>query len=767
MAVTSADRIESRTVEIVQFSMREDGLGWVDVSADGLLLILEGTAPDEAARFRAISRAVSLVEGDRIVDRLDVVEPDSFDAPPFALEMLRNDEGISLIGLVPEAGTTMVTEIIPDIAEGAEVVDMVETADYPEPEGWDAAVTFGLQALRALPRAKVSVTEGRVEVEAVSRSPDERDAYLSVLESNVPDGIVVVLDISAPRPVITPFSLRFVRTEARARLEDCSADSEADQDQIVAAARAAGLVGVANCQIGLGIPSPHWAEAVELAIAATQEIGTATVSFQDADVTLVAAVNTEQDLFDRVVGQLEADLPDVFSLTAVLPTPSEEGTPSGPPSFVANLNEDGRVDLRGRLPDARIEAAVEAFAGSAFGQENVFLATRRVDDLPTGWSVRVLAGLAALGHLSTGDVRIEPDTLRVRGETGSTSAVSDIARLLSNELGPAASFDIDVDYIETLDPAHAIPSDEQCATRIAEVLAETKITFDPGSIEINEDAGAVLDRIAAILPDCRHVEMEIGGHTDSQGRETMNLRLSQSRADAVLNGLLARNILIGNLTARGYGESQPIASNDTETGRETNRRIEFRLLRDIVAAQEAAAAAALAEELANLPRPSPRPGPDPEPVSAEAPDPEPEAETDGEETTTVATPTADDPAPEPRPTPEIAPEAPVEEAGFAEDAGAEGNTEEDPATEDSVAQEVVEEGSSSEPPLEAEPGPEEPGAEDDTAPPPATEETIQQDPIAPNPGAGEAIDATPAPESVAPSEENPEDAPAAEEETEE
>ena len=54
--------------------------------------------------------------------------------------------------------------------------------------------------------------------------------------------------------------------------------------------------------------------------------------------------------------------------------------------------------------------------------------------------------------------------------------------------------------------------------------------------------------------------------------------LSQSRADAVLNALLARRVLTTNLTARGYGESEPIADNGTEEGREANRRIEFKLL---------------------------------------------------------------------------------------------------------------------------------------------------------------------------------------------
>jgi OOP family OmpA-OmpF porin len=150
--------------------------------------------------------------------------------------------------------------------------------------------------------------------------------------------------------------------------------------------------------------------------------------------------------------------------------------------------------------------------------------------------------------------------------------------MLSEDLGPGADFQMDVRYVETLDPIASQPTDEECVARVRAIQDDTKITFDPGSTEINEAAGAVLDQIAEVLPSCLHVRMEIGGHTDAQGGETMNLNLSQARADAVLNGLLARGILTSNLSAQGYGESQPIADNETEAGREENRRIEFRLL---------------------------------------------------------------------------------------------------------------------------------------------------------------------------------------------
>ena len=92
------------------------------------------------------------------------------------------------------------------------------------------------------------------------------------------------------------------------------------------------------------------------------------------------------------------------------------------------------------------------------------------------------------------------------------------------------------------------------------------------------DSARVIDKIAKLLQQCGEIPLEIQGHTDSQGREEMNQNLSQARAQSVLNALRARRILTGSFVAKGYGEDNPIASNDTEEGREANRRIEFRLI---------------------------------------------------------------------------------------------------------------------------------------------------------------------------------------------
>jgi OOP family OmpA-OmpF porin len=158
--------------------------------------------------------------------------------------------------------------------------------------------------------------------------------------------------------VITPFTLRFVADAEGKRFDSCSADTERARSQILAAGTQAGVTDTTVCTIGLGTPTPRWAEAVTLGIRAVAELGSATITFSDADVTLLADSTVTQAAFDKVVGELETSLPDAFSLTSTLE--KEASVASGPAEFTATLSEDGKVELRGRLTDAMQRQAVDA-----------------------------------------------------------------------------------------------------------------------------------------------------------------------------------------------------------------------------------------------------------------------------------------------------------------------------------------------------------------------------------------------------------------------
>ena len=573
-----ATLIEERSEIDVRFAFDENDLGWAEVQSNGLRVELSGTAPDEAQRFRAISTAGRIVDAARVIDRMQVEDMADLAAPRFSVEILRNESGISLIGLIPsEINREDISDAIAELAPDATVTDLLESADYPTPDGFDLALSFSLDALSRLPRSKISVDEDGVDVTAISESADDKRRLEAELARAKPSDMRLQMEISAPRPVITPFTARFLIDPDGPRFDACSADSEAGRDRILEAARAAGLEGPVTCVVGLGVPTTRWGEGVAMGIEALTKLGGGSVTFADAEVTLAALEGTEEGLFDRVAGELKTDLPDVFSLTTVLPkTDANEG--DGPPEFTATLSPEGQVQLRGRLPSDLVRGVAENFAQARFGIGKVYVATRNVENLPDGWPVRVLAGVEALSELAHGAVIVQPDLVTVRGDTGNLAARSEIARLLSDKLGEGARFEIFVDYKEALDPIASLPTVDECVADIKRIGTEQKITFEPGSAVVDASARPALDALANVFSECEELdfEIEIGGHTDSQGSEGGNQRISEERAQAVQEELLQRGVKTLQLTAVGYGETQPIADNETEEGREANRRIDFK-----------------------------------------------------------------------------------------------------------------------------------------------------------------------------------------------
>jgi outer membrane protein OmpA-like peptidoglycan-associated protein len=101
------------------------------------------------------------------------------------------------------------------------------------------------------------------------------------------------------------------------------------------------------------------------------------------------------------------------------------------------------------------------------------------------------------------------------------------------------------------------------------------VNFDTGKATIKADSAETLDAAAGALKAAASLRIEVGGHTDNVGTPEANQRLSQERAQAVMAALVARGIKADRLTAKGYGQTAPIADNRTEEGRGKNRRVEL------------------------------------------------------------------------------------------------------------------------------------------------------------------------------------------------
>jgi OOP family OmpA-OmpF porin len=573
----SVSLIEDSSEIGVRDALDDKGMTWAEVEANGLQVSLSGIAPTEAVRFSALTTAGSVVDAARVIDDMGVAAQEALAAPKFSVEILRNDSGLSVIGLIPTStDRDYVIARFNSLAGSNGVTDLLETANYPAPDGWERSLEFALTAMSSLPRAKVSVTAQHVAITAITDSAPEKARLEQNLRRMAPNQIDLGLKISAPRPVITPFTTRFQITEDGTSFDACSADTELAAKRIISAGKAAGAVNP-RCTVGLGVPSPRWADAVTASINAVTKLGAGSVTIADADISLVATAQTTQSEFDKIVGELENTLPPVFALQAKLP--QEQDPNAGPPEFTATLSPEGQVQLRGRVNDDALRDLTTSFAKARFGSDSVYTATRVVDDLPADWATRVLAGLEGLSQLSNGAISVTPDLLVLTGNTGNPDASTEIASLLAGKLGEGSAFDVNVTYQKKLDPVLGLPTPDECEAEIGAIVAAGKINFEPGSATIDSSALGTMDDIAAILKRCGDLRLEIQGYTDSQGREEMNLALSQSRSESVLNELRARRVVTGSFKAVGYGEESPVADNGTEAGREANRRIEFRLIR--------------------------------------------------------------------------------------------------------------------------------------------------------------------------------------------
>ncbi|AGT07542.1 OmpA family protein [Paracoccus aminophilus] len=573
-AIAAVGFLEERRVDQAQAALETAGFDWVSVEGSGLQLHLRGTAPDEAKRFRALTLAEGAIDGGQVIDEMEVAPVQAVKAPDFSVELLRNDEGVSVIGLVPASiDRDKVVERLTKTTGGAKVTDLLETADYAVPQSWQSSFDFGLRAAEIARRAKVSIATGRVVVTAIADSREDKAAIEAALRRAKPADVALTTNISAPRPVISPFTLRFVKDEDGARFDACAADTEEARGRILEAAKRAGQAGASTCQLGLGAPSNDWASAAVAAIDAVTALKGGQVTMSDTDIALHAPAGTPQAEFDETVGRLQAALPRLYSLTAVI---EQGGQTEGPAEFSAVSDAKGRVVLRGRITDQRMREAVESFARSRFGQ--IDSALRLDPDVPSGWTVRVIAALEGMAELKNGSARVSPDLIRITGSSGDQTASDKAATALAERLGAGANYELAIRYDRRLDPLLGLPSGEECVDRLNNIMQESLIGFEPNKAVIAGDPEPTLKALAEGMQDCQEFRIELGGHTDSQGSDAFNAELSRKRAQVVLEAMTKHGIDTALMSAKGYGESQPIADNATEAGREANRRIEFKLL---------------------------------------------------------------------------------------------------------------------------------------------------------------------------------------------
>ncbi|MGW7686205.1 channel-forming protein ArfA/OmpATb [Kribbella sp. NPDC054772] len=245
-----------------------------------------------------------------------------------------------------------------------------------------------------------------------------------------------------------------------------------------------------------------------------------------------------------------------------------------PPFEVGRTNQAIRVQA-----PVRSQAVKEAIAAEV---DQVRGEDREYDDRTTIDPANGIADASAVSALlralaiGTGDasVRYDGDTITLSGQVPDQATKATVGRAAAKAV-PGA---VVADQLKLPAPAKPAVS-EPCRTfptRLAEFSRQYKINFLSGTAIVNDASKPSVIRAAALLKSCTTARVELAGHTDDLGSPATSLPLSERRAAAVKTQLVKLGVNPNRILANGYGESFPIASNTTGTGRIANRRVEIR-----------------------------------------------------------------------------------------------------------------------------------------------------------------------------------------------
>ena len=135
------------------------------------------------------------------------------------------------------------------------------------------------------------------------------------------------------------------------------------------------------------------------------------------------------------------------------------------------------------------------------------------------------------------------------------------------------------DYLDKCpNTTRGLKVDATGCVRDAQTIVLQNVNFEFNKSTLTADAQSVLNDVAKGLVSQKDLRVEIAGHTDSKGSDAYNLNLSNGRAASVKSYLISQGVAPSQLVSKGYGEGQPVATNDTDAGRAQNRRVEFRVL---------------------------------------------------------------------------------------------------------------------------------------------------------------------------------------------
>jgi OOP family OmpA-OmpF porin len=536
---------------------------WAKVEASGRDIVLSGEAPAPEAQRAAVAAADGVFGVRRVIDAT-ILPPES---RPFILTALRDGAKLTLTGHVPPGEARAALLGAAKLAmPGTAIVDELKTA-RGAPGDFSAIAAFGLAQLGRLGEGTMSISD-----QALSLSGRAADfpghAALKAALANPPGGLRIAKGLGPGDilpPPARPFTFAVERSDSEISLSGF-VPSEAARARLIADARAQGLQVRDGLIHADGAPSGDWGGAASLLVREMARLDPGRAGLADDKAAISGRgrdLVTEQDIRDSLKA-----LPQGFSLVKV----EIESRAIRPYRFEASRGE-GVLILSGHVPDSRAKADILDVARRYFEGDRI--EDRLAEGLgePKDFLAAARAGLQELSRLAPGaSFSLADAAASLKGLALFDAARDQIGAAFRQTMPPAFRGSVEV-ATAPLPPPIADP--RECQMLYQGLLSRGTIRFRSGSAELSDESRGLLDRLTVVSMRCTEARLEIAGHTDSDGNPQSNAELSRRRAESVAVYLVRAGIAPARLEPAGYGQTVPVAPNDTPENKAKNRRIEF------------------------------------------------------------------------------------------------------------------------------------------------------------------------------------------------
>jgi outer membrane protein OmpA-like peptidoglycan-associated protein len=242
------------------------------------------------------------------------------------------------------------------------------------------------------------------------------------------------------------------------------------------------------------------------------------------------------------------------------------------PPQITFARENGRLTIRGVISSEGSRQILTRVVTDHYAEDVPGFDVYTVSPLPPLWSLMAETTLVSLAGVQWFDATLRDDHIVIRGIADDPLQVDKVRSAIERVSSPTVA--VDLDFL-------TIPSGqglrELCEQRFAAVTRFHTVNFSTSAEEPAASATGLLDGLAEVALDCPAASFTVIGHTDSRGDEPGNIALSRQRAEAAISYLEQRGIDRSRLRSSGAGSSQPVASNASALGRNSNRRLEFRM----------------------------------------------------------------------------------------------------------------------------------------------------------------------------------------------